>query len=139
MSFRFRRGFVFSFSSAANSLFNARASSRVSSTARCASGDSATFLAIVDLSGSSSSSSANAVNFGSSVFMSGCSGIEWQKIFGSFAVTLSQCFERGVNQHTNSVRGGLRDLGDLLIAEIVLKLQLDHFLLPRRQRRQDLH
>src|SRR5205085_5933654 len=139
MSLKLRDGFACSFNCVANSFFNARAISRVSSIARCASGDSAISFAIVDLSGSSSSSRANAVNFGSSMFMSGCSGIKRDKIFRRLAVLLPQRFQRGVNQNADAVHGGLRDLGNLLIAEIVLKFELQHFLLPRRKCRQDLH
>src|SRR5438093_737319 len=62
---------------------------------------------------------------------------EWDKIFRGLRVFLPQRFQRGVDQHPYVVRGCFRDLGDLLITEIVLKFQLDHFLLPWRERRHD--
>src|SRR5438477_2823857 len=63
---------------------------------------------------------------------------EWDKIFRGLRVFLPQRFQRGVDQHPYAVRSCFRNFGDLLITEIVLKFQLDHFLLPWRERRHDL-
>src|SRR5206468_4256587 len=76
MSIKFAGSAVSVLSSLANSFFSAVASSRVSSTNRRASGDSATARAIAGLSFSSNSPSANAVNFGSSMFISIGSRVE---------------------------------------------------------------
>ena len=111
------------FSSLANSFLSAALSSRVSSTSRCASGDSVTARAILDFSGSSNSSKAKAVNFGSSIFMSDSFGVERNKIFRGFPVMLTQCLQRCVNENTYVVRRRFCDIGNLPIAQVILKFQ----------------
>ena len=49
----------------------------------------------------------------------------------------AQRFERGVNEHADVADRELGDFADFLIAEIVLKFELQHFLLPRRKRGHD--
>ena len=63
--------------------------------------------------------------------------MERNEIFGGLAVTLSQCFQRGVNEHADIIGGCFRNLGNLPVAEIVLEFQLNDFLLPRGQRGHD--
>jgi len=52
-------------------------------------------------------------------------------------MTGAQGFERGVNEHADVADRELGDLGDLLVAEVVLKFELQNFLLPRRKSRDD--
>ncbi len=49
----------------------------------------------------------------------------------------AQGFERGMNEHTDMADRQLGDLADLLVAEVVLKFELQHFLLPWREGRHD--
>jgi len=52
-------------------------------------------------------------------------------------MTGAQSFERGVNEHADVADRELGELGDLLVAEVVLKFELQNFLLPRRKSRDD--
>jgi hypothetical protein len=52
-------------------------------------------------------------------------------------MTGAQGFERGVNEHADVADREPGDLGDLLVAEVVLKFELQNFLLPRRKSRDD--
>src|SRR5262245_11381999 len=67
------------------------------------------------------------------MFMSYSSRVERNEIFRVFPVTMAQCLECCVNKNTYAVRRRFGDFSNLLIAELVLKFQSQHFLLTRRQ------
>ena len=60
-------------------------------------------------------------------------GLKGMKSRAACGMAGAQGFERGVNEHPDMADREPGDFADLLVAEVVLKLELQHFLLPRRE------